>query len=74
MSDVIAPKLVNWPFFAGDALLLGTGYLIAYQSKFVLGHWELCFVVLCVAGGALLGVAPFLFDTTRWPRWRKPGH
>ncbi len=62
MSDLIAPKLSKWPFFVGDALLLGTAYFITYQSKFALGHWELCFVVLCVVGGALLGVAPFLLE------------
>ena len=62
MSDLIAPKLSKWPFFVGDGLLLGTACLIGYQSKFVLGHWEMCFVVLCVAGGALLGVAPFLLE------------
>ena len=62
MSDAIAPKLLKWPFFVGDGLLLGTAYFIGYQSKFVLGHWEMCFVVLCVAGGALLGVAPFLLE------------
>ena len=62
MSDSIAPKLTKWPFFVGDALLLGTAFLIGIQSKFVLGHWELCFVVLCVAGGALLGIAPFLLE------------
>ncbi len=62
MSDAIAPKLSKWPFFLGNALLLGTACLIAYQSKFVLGHWEMCFVVLCAAGGALLGVAPFLLE------------
>ena len=62
MSESIAPKLSKWPFFLGDALLLGTACFIAYQSKFMLGHWELCFVVLCVAGGALLGVAPFLLE------------
>jgi molecular chaperone GrpE (heat shock protein) len=62
MSDSIAPKLSKWPFFLGDALLLGTAFFISYQSKFVLGHWELCFVVLCVAGGALLGLAPFVFE------------
>ena len=62
MSDVIAPKLSKWPFFLGDALLLGTAVLIGYQSNFVLGHWEMCFVVLCVAGGALLGVVPFLLE------------
>jgi molecular chaperone GrpE (heat shock protein) len=62
MSDAIAPKLSKWPFFVGDGLLLGTAWFIGYQSKFALGHWEMCFVVLCVAGGALLGVAPFLLE------------
>jgi molecular chaperone GrpE (heat shock protein) len=62
MSDLIAPKLSKWPFFLGDALLLGTAYFITYQSKFALGHWELCFVVLCVVGGALLAVVPFLLE------------
>ena len=62
MSDAIAPKLSKWPFLVGDGLLLGTAWLIAYQSKFALGHWEMCFVVMCVVGGALLGVAPFLLE------------
>ena len=62
MSDVNAPKLSKWPFFLGDALLLGMAWFIGYQCKFTLGHWEMCFVVLCVAGGALLGIAPFLLE------------
>ena len=62
MSDVIAPKLSKWPFLLGCGLLLGTAGGISYQSNFVLGHWEMCFVGLCVAGGALLGVAPFLLE------------
>lgn len=62
MSDAIAPKLSKWPFFVGDGLLLGTAYLIGHQSKFALGHWEMCLVVLCVVGGALLGVTPFLLE------------
>jgi molecular chaperone GrpE (heat shock protein) len=62
MSEPIAPKLAKWPFFVGDGLLLGTAYFICYQSKFSLGHWEMCFVVLCVVGGAVLGVAPFLLE------------
>ena len=62
MSDLHAPKLAKWPFFLGDALLLGLAELIVYQCKFPLGHWELCFVVLCVAGGAVLGIAPFLLE------------
>jgi molecular chaperone GrpE (heat shock protein) len=62
MSESVAPKLSKWPFFVGDAILLGTAYFIAVQSKFTLGHWELCFVLLCVAGGALLGIAPYLLE------------
>jgi molecular chaperone GrpE (heat shock protein) len=62
MSDPNAPKLAKWPFFLGDALLLGMAWFITYQSKFALGHWELCFVVLCVVGGALLGITPFLLE------------
>jgi len=62
MSDLNAPKLAKWPFFLGDALLLGIAGFIGYQSKFALGHWELCFVILCVVGGALLGIAPFLLE------------
>jgi molecular chaperone GrpE (heat shock protein) len=46
----------------GDGLLLSTAYFISYQSQFTLGRWELCLVLLCVAGGALLGVAPFLLE------------
>jgi len=62
MTDSLAPKLSKWPFFLGDVLLLGTAYFIGYQSKFVLGHWELCFVVLCVLGGGLMGIAPFVLE------------
>jgi molecular chaperone GrpE (heat shock protein) len=62
MNDLNAPKLSKWPFFLGDALLLGVAGFICYQSKFVLGDWELCFVVLCVVGGALLCIAPFLLE------------
>lgn len=62
MTDPIAPKLPKWPFFLGDALLLGMAYFIVYQGKFALGHWELCFVVLCVLAGAVLGVVPFLLE------------
>ncbi|MCX6927536.1 MAG: hypothetical protein NT154_30665, partial [Verrucomicrobia bacterium] len=62
MSDLNVPKLSKWPFFLGDGLLLGTAIIIGYQSKFPLGHWELCFAVLCVVGGAVLGIAPFLLE------------
>ena len=62
MTDTIAPKLSKWPFLLGDVLLLGTACFIGYQCRFVLGHWEMCFIVLCVVGGALLGIAPFYVE------------
>jgi molecular chaperone GrpE (heat shock protein) len=62
MSNSIAPKLSKWPFFLGDGLLLATAYFIGYQRNFALGHWELCLVLLCVAGGALLSIAPFVLE------------
>ena len=62
MRDSIAPKLSKWPFFLWGRPPAGHGLSHRYQSKFVLGHWELCFVVLCVAGGALLGIAPYLLE------------
>ena len=62
MNDLNVPKLSKWPFFLGDALLLGIACFISYQSKLALGHWELCFVILCVVGGALLSITPFLIE------------
>src|ERR1035437_2572 len=62
MNDLNAPKLSKWPFFLGDALLLGIACFITYQSRPTLGHWDLCFVVLCVVGGALLSITPFLIE------------
>ncbi len=62
MSEFIAPKLTKWPFFLGDGILLATAYFIGSQSKLTLGHWEIGFVLLCVAGAALLGVAPFVLE------------
>jgi molecular chaperone GrpE (heat shock protein) len=62
MNDTAAPKLPKWPFFFGDALLLGLAAFICGQCHFTLGHWELCFVVLCVLGGAVLAIVPFVLE------------
>jgi molecular chaperone GrpE (heat shock protein) len=56
------PKLSKWPFMLGDVLLLGAGYFIFLQSKVSMGPWQIFFIVLCVAGGAWLGVLPFLLE------------
>lgn len=62
MNDSGAPRLSKWPFFVGDALMLGMAVFISWQAHFTLGHWEMCFVALCVLAGAVLGVAPFLLE------------
>ena len=52
----------KWPFFVGDAVFVGAAYFIFYQSKLPMGAWQIFFVVLCVAGGAWLGIMPFLLE------------
>jgi molecular chaperone GrpE (heat shock protein) len=60
MHDQTGPKLSKWPFFLGDALLLGAGWFISF--KLPMGMWQAAFVVLCAAGAACLGVLPFLLE------------
>jgi molecular chaperone GrpE (heat shock protein) len=62
MSDPTEPKLAKWPFYLGDALLLGAAYFICYQGKLPMGHWEMCLAVLCLAAGAVLSSAPFVLE------------
>lgn len=62
MHDHIVPKLPKWPFFLGDALLVGLASYICYQSKIPMAHFELAWVIVCVAVGAILGVVPFLSE------------
>src|ERR1700716_2406646 len=62
MFDQLQPKLSKWPFFIGDALLVGAAYFIYFQSKLPMGPWQIFFVVVCVAGGACLSIMPFLLE------------
>jgi molecular chaperone GrpE (heat shock protein) len=52
----------KWPFFISDAVFVGAAYFIFYQSKLPMGAWQIFFVVVCVAGGACLGIMPFLLE------------
>lgn len=56
------PKLPKWPFLLGDGVLLGAAWFVYFQSKLPMGLWQTGFVVLCVAGGAWLGIMPFLLE------------
>ena len=43
-------------------MLIGAAYFIYFQSKLPMGAWQIFFIVLCVAGGATLGIMPFLLE------------
>lgn len=62
MQDPTVPKLSTWPFFLGDALLLGLAAFVCFQSKSPLGQKEIFFYLLCVALGAVFGILPFLIE------------
>lgn len=62
MREPTELKLSKWAFFVGDAVFLGGAYFIFQQSKLPMGVWQMAFVVVCVAGGACLGVLPFLLE------------
>lgn len=55
-------KVARWPFFLGDAFMLGLAYFVFWQSKLPLGRWEIGAICICVGLGALLGVLPFLLE------------
>jgi len=62
MADRNAPKLSKWPFYLGDALLLGVAAWIVRQSHSPLGPWPLFFLVTCAIVGAWVSVTPFLVE------------
>jgi len=62
MRDPIDPKISKWPFFVGDVLLFGAAVFVYAQSKLPMGLWEMCFAGLCLAVGAVLGIAPFVLE------------
>ncbi len=62
MHDPIRPRLPKWPFFAGDALLLGAAYFIYARSELPMSQGQMALAALCVAAGALFGIVPFLLE------------
>ena len=55
MQDTTGLKVPKWPFFLGDAVLLGLAWFIYFQGQGPLSRWEIAAVSMCVALGALLG-------------------
>src|SRR6266567_7231132 len=62
MHAQLPPKVPKCPFFLCDAFLLGAAYFIYLQTKFPMGAWQLFFIILCAAGGAMLCIMPFLLE------------
>jgi hypothetical protein len=65
MLPAETPKLSKWPFLLGDALLLGTAWLIADQARNPFSGQPLIWIVVCVVAAAVLGAVPFLADYAR---------
>ncbi|MCF7668711.1 MAG: nucleotide exchange factor GrpE [Verrucomicrobia bacterium] len=60
MKEESVPKLVKWPFFVGDAVLLALACWILYQCSIPAKLWELSAAAVCVFGGAVLAIIPYL--------------
>ena len=58
-------RLPKWPFLLGDAVLLGTAWLIDADGRAPASGATLAAVVACVLLGAVLGVIPFLAEYAR---------
>lgn len=62
MHDSMQLKVPKWPFFLGDAFMLGLAYFICWQARLPLARWEIVACAVCVGLGALLGILPFLLE------------
>ena len=65
MLPAETPKLPKWPFLLGDAILLGTAWLITDQVRNPFTGQSLIWIVTCVVAAAILGAIPFLTDYAR---------
>jgi hypothetical protein len=59
------PRLPKWPFFVGDASLLGLAWMIASRSPNPFVPGPLIAIVACVVVGAVLATYPFVIEYTR---------
>lgn len=62
MSLISAPRTIKWPFFLGDALLIGLAWFLYGQATRPLDGPTLAACIACIAVGALFGVSPFVMD------------
>ncbi len=62
MSNPTDVKLMKWPFFVGDAVLLAFAYFIYERHQGSLGHVEAVLFLGAGALGAVLAVTPYLVE------------
>src|SRR5262249_6576374 len=62
MHEELEPRINKWPFFAGDALLLGVAWYFCWRSVQPIGLSVMICTTLCVAGGATLALLPFWLE------------
>ena len=62
MSDSNELRVAKWPFFLGNACMLGLAYFIYWQGNFPMQPWEICLGAVCVLLGAALAVTPYIME------------
>src|ERR1700722_17766196 len=63
MSNPTDLKLSKWPFFVGDAVLLGFAiYVYAGHTTSPMGKWEALIVLLSATLGAARAITPYLLE------------
>lgn len=62
MRDRLSPQLAKWPFFVGDALMLGLAWFIYARGSQPLGGSVLGLMTLCVLAGAGMAMLPFVLE------------
>jgi molecular chaperone GrpE (heat shock protein) len=62
MDEGRYPRVPKWPFFLGDAIMLGLAFFIYWQGAAPLPLAEILAGSLCVLLGALLAVTPFVME------------
>jgi molecular chaperone GrpE (heat shock protein) len=62
MSARTFPDLAKWPFFTGNAILLGLAYVVYAQVRLPLSVGAGCLMVGCGLAGAVLSVIPYVLE------------
>jgi molecular chaperone GrpE (heat shock protein) len=62
MTEQARITVPKWPFFLGDAILLGLAWFVFSQSKLPLDAFALGAICACTVLGAILAIVPFVLE------------